>query len=112
MLVLWLFVAVALLVAEVATTAFFAVFLAAGAFAAAGVTAATGNVLAEVGVFAVVSLVGVLVGRPPLMRVARKRFPMPALSGVGQLVDQIAIVTDVVGDEHHSGHVRLGNESW
>ena len=112
MVVVWLVAAVALLVAEVMTTAFFALFLAAGAAAAAVLAAVTANIALEVVVFAVVSVGGVAAGRAPLMRMVHHPGHLPLLPGVGQLVGQVAIAADAIGDEHHPGHALLAGERW
>ncbi|GAC1344068.1 MAG: hypothetical protein NVSMB29_17380 [Candidatus Dormibacteria bacterium] len=112
MVIVWFAAAVALLVAEVVTSAFFAVFLALGAVVAGITAASTGNLAIEVAVFAVVSVGGVVVGRPPLMRMVRHGGRMPLLPGVGQLVGQLAIVADAIGDEHHPGHALIAGERW
>ncbi|MDP9326208.1 MAG: hypothetical protein M3O87_06705, partial [Candidatus Dormibacteraeota bacterium] len=65
---LWLAIALAFGVAEVITTAFYAIFIVLGAVAA-GISAQLGASLpVQVIVFAVVSIAGVVVARPPLMR--------------------------------------------
>lgn len=112
MVFIWLVAAVALLVAEVVTTAFFAIFLALGAAVAGVMAAITGSVPFEVAVFAVVSVGGVVAARPPLLRMVQHRGEMPLLPGVGQLVGQTAIVADAIGDEHHPGHALLAGERW
>jgi len=112
MILAWLVAAVALLLAEVITSAFFAVFLAAGAGAAGLVAALISNVPLEVAVFGAVSLGGVVVGRPALLRMVNRRSQLPLLPGVGQLVGQVAIAADQIGDEHHPGHALLAGERW
>ncbi|MDQ6746594.1 MAG: NfeD family protein [Candidatus Dormibacteraeota bacterium] len=112
MVLIWLAAAVVLLIAEVMTTAFFAIFLAVGAAVAGVVAAATGNVLLEVLAFAIVSVGGVAVGREPLMRRVSNHGQLPLLPGVGQLVGQVAITVDAIGDEHHPGHAQLAGERW
>lgn len=112
MVLVWLAAALALLVAEVVTTAFFAIFLALGAAVAGIVAAVTGSLSLEVVVFAIVSIGGAVVGRPPLMRMVHHRNQMPLLPGVGQLVGQMAIVADSIGDEHHPGHAVIAGERW
>lgn len=109
---IWLGVALAFLIGEILTTAFFAVFGAAGA-AGAAVVAALGFAFdAQAVVFAVVSLAGVVLGRPPLLRyLARRREPV-MLSGAENMVGQIAVVVDPIRGPHQQGHVRIAGENW
>ena len=112
MTVFWLVAGVILLGVEALTLAFFAVFIALGMFAAA-VAAGTGaQDWAQVVSFVGVAGLGILLGRPPLMRGLRSRQGALALPGVQGLVGQQAVTVDVVGDVHHPGHAMLAGERW
>jgi len=113
--VIWFVVALALLVAELASTTFYALFLALGA-AAAGVAAfgAPDSPLWLQGVIAiVVAMAGVVVVRPFLGRRLRHGAAGAIGPGIhGGFVGQRALTLDQVGDELHPGHVRLAGEVW
>jgi membrane protein implicated in regulation of membrane protease activity len=115
MYVFWFVAALGLLVLELASTTFFAVFLAAGAFAG-GVLA---FIVPDVAIWiqAVVALVvamgGVVIVRPFLSQRLRRRGEAPLTPGVhGGFVGQRALALDAIGDELHPGHVRLAGEIW
>ncbi|MFY9615159.1 MAG: NfeD family protein [Candidatus Dormiibacterota bacterium] len=109
---LWLAIALAFGVAEVVTTAFYAIFIVIGALAAA-ISAQLGAPLpVQVIVFAVVSIAGVVLARPSLLRyLARRRAP-ELLSGAESMIGQEAPVIDDIEGRHHPGHVRIAGESW
>lgn len=109
---IWLGVAIAFVVAEVITAAFFALFGAVGA-AAAAVAAALGYGFGvQAIVFAAAALLGVLAVRPLLMRyLASRKGPM-LLSGASVMLGQTAIVVDPIKGPHEPGHVRIGGEDW
>jgi len=113
--VAWFVVALALLVAELASTTFYAVFLAAGA-AAAGLVAffVPGSPLwIQFVVGIVVAMAGVAVVRPVLGRRLQRRGVGAIGPGVhGGFVGQRALTLDSVGDQLHPGHVRLAGETW
>lgn len=113
--VIWFVIAVALLVAEIASTTFYAVFLALGA-AAAGVVAVFAPdlpPLASAVVALVVAVAGVGVIRPFVGRRMHRRAPGAVGPGVhGGFVGQQALALDPIGDELHPGHVRLAGEIW
>ncbi len=115
MYIIWFVAALALLVLELASTSFFAVFLAAGAFAA-GVLA---FVLPDVAIWIqavlalVVAMAGVVIVRPFVSQRLRRRGEAPLTPGVhGGFVGQRALALDAIGDELHPGHVRLAGETW
>lgn len=112
MFVLWIVVAALLLAVEVFTTAFFAVFIAAGLLAGAIVDLLGGDLWLQLVVIIVVSVIGVLVARPPLVRLMQRNRPTIVLKGVQGIVGQSAMTVDIVGDEHHPGHALLGGERW
>ena len=93
MLVVWVVAAAVLLGIEIFATAFYAVFIAAGLIGG-------------------VSVLGVVVARPPLVRLMERRRPEVSLPGVQNIVGQRAMTVDEVGDEHHPGHAVLAGERW
>jgi Membrane protein implicated in regulation of membrane protease activity len=113
--VIWFVTALALLVLELASTTFFAVFLAAGAFAA-GLLAffVPDSAIWIQAVLAIaVAMGGVVVVRPFVSRRLRRRGEPPLMPGVhGGFVGQRALGLDEIGDELHPGHVRLVGETW
>ncbi len=113
--VIWFVIAVALLVAEIASTTFYAIFLALGA-AAAGVVAVFAPdlpPLASAVVAVVVAVAGVGLVRPFVGRRMHRRAPGAVGPGVhGGFVGQQALALDPIGDELHPGHVRLAGEVW
>jgi membrane protein implicated in regulation of membrane protease activity len=110
--VFWLAVALVFGVAEVLTTAIFAVFIVVGALAAAIVAQLGFSITIQVIVFAVVSIVGVAVARPPLMRYIRSRRTPELMSGAQSMVGQQAPVVESIKDAHSPGHVRIAGEDW
>ncbi len=96
MLLIWIVVALVFAVAEVATSAFFAAFLAAGAVAAAAVAFAGQGTLTQALAFAAVSLLGIVVARPWL----RRRFNGPrrveTMSGGISMIGEVATVVETV----------------
>jgi membrane protein implicated in regulation of membrane protease activity len=110
----WLVAGLALLAIEAHTTAFYALFLAAGAFAGAIVSAVGLPEWLAAIAFAAVATAGTGLMRPALKASwDRHQGPRLALPGSSDgLVGQRALTIDVVGDEHHPGHARLAGESW
>jgi len=101
-----------LLAIEVFATAFFAVFIAVGLIAAAVVDILGGALWVQLAVIAGVSVLGVAVARPPLVRLMQRNRPTIILKGVQGIVGQTAMTVDIVGDEHHPGHALLAGERW
>ncbi len=112
MTIFWLVAGVLLLGVEVLTVVFFSLFVALGAFGACIASALGADTWLQVVVFVGVSLVGILIGRPPLMRAVNDRRHDTSLPGVQGLVGQHAVTVDVVGDEMHPGHALLAGERW
>ena len=112
---IWFVGGLALLVAEIASTSFFAVFLAAGAFAAAILAFFLPG--SAIGIQAVVALgvagAGVVLVRPVVARRMRQRGATAGNPGVhGGFIGQRVLALDEIGDELHPGHVRLAGETW
>lgn len=113
--VVWVVIGLGLLVAEIASTTFYAVFLAVGAFAAALVAylAADSPVALQAIVGLIVAVAGVAIVRPILGRRFQHRGSDAIGPGVhGGFVGQRALALDVIGDDLHPGHVRLAGETW
>jgi membrane protein implicated in regulation of membrane protease activity len=112
MTIFWLVVGVVLLGVEVLSVAFFAAFLALGAFAACIAAGLGADTWVQVLLFVFVSLLGVALGRPPLLRMVRDRRHDTTVPGVQGLIGQRAVTVDVVGDDLHPGHAMLAGERW
>ena len=112
MTIFWLVAGVLLLGVEVLTVVFFSLFVAVGAFAACIASGLGASTWVQVLVFVGVSLLGIVIGRPPLMRMVHDRRQDTSLPGVQGLVGQRAVTVDVVGDELHPGHALLAGERW
>jgi membrane protein implicated in regulation of membrane protease activity len=112
MTIFWLVVGVLLLGIEVLSVTFFAAFLAVGAFAACIAAGVGADISVQVLLFVGVSLLGVVLARPPLMRMVHDRRHDTSVPGVQRLVGQRAVTVDVVGDELHPGHALLAGERW
>jgi membrane protein implicated in regulation of membrane protease activity len=111
MTIFWLVAGVLLLGVEVLTVVFFALFVAVGAFAACIAAGLGADTRLQVLLFVGVSLLGIVIGRPPLMRMVRDRRET-SLPGVQGLIGQRAVTVDVVGDDLHPGHALLAGERW
>lgn len=113
--VVWFILGLLLLVAEMHTAAFYAMFLGLGAFAA-GVLAFVlpdSPLWAQAVLALAVSLIGVVLVRPWFT----KRFIHQGRGALspgthGGFVGEHALATDAIGDELHPGHVRLAGENW
>jgi membrane protein implicated in regulation of membrane protease activity len=106
----WLIVAAAMLAIEATTTAFFTIYFGiaaaiAAVLAVAGVPAA-GQILA----FAVLSVGGLVLTRPALLRMTRSDQPAVP-TGVDAMRGRIGVVTKEIG-ELDSGLVKVGGETW
>jgi membrane protein implicated in regulation of membrane protease activity len=108
MAVAWVVLAIALAISEVVSVAFYAAFLAAGALAAALSAALGANVIIQAIVFLVVSVLGIGLLRP---LVVRARLPRLS-SGAPGMIGQTAIVVDAIPSSHEPGHVRIEGERW
>jgi membrane protein implicated in regulation of membrane protease activity len=111
----WFVAALALLVLELASTTFFAIFLAVGA-AAAGALAFVfpdSPLWVQAVVAIVVAMAGVVIVRPFMSKRLRRQGEGPLTPGVhGGFVGQRALAIDEIGDQLHPGHVRLAGETW
>jgi membrane protein implicated in regulation of membrane protease activity len=104
---------VLLVVGEVSTQAFVALFLALGAGVAAVLAALGVDAVWQVLAGAATAVLGLMAVRPSIKRLMDRHahtFQYPGMSG--GLVGQRAITVDEVGDEQHPGHALLANERW
>ncbi len=113
--IVWLVLGVGLLLAELHTAAFYAIFLGVGALAA-GVLAFVlpdSPIWLQAALALVVAIVGVAIVRPRFATRFLSHTGGSASRGVhGGFVGEHALATDPIGDELHPGHVRLAGESW
>jgi membrane protein implicated in regulation of membrane protease activity len=112
MVVLWLVVVLAFAILEVATVSLFAAWVAIGALAAAAASAAGADIVVQSVVFAGVSLLGLVLLRPPLLRYVQRRRARGMGSGADGMIGQDAPVVEAIGGHHEPGHVRIGGENW
>jgi membrane protein implicated in regulation of membrane protease activity len=112
MTIFWLVAGVLLLGVELLTVVFFSLFVAVGAFAACIAAGLGADTWLQVVLFVGVSMLGMVIGRPPLMRLVHDRRHDITLPGVQGLVGQRAVTVDLVGDELHPGHALLAGERW
>ena len=108
MVIAWVATALIMAVVEVASVAFYALFLAIGALAAALAALFGLDVIPQALVFLVVSGLGVIGLRPILIR---RRRP-PVASGAAGMIGQAAVVTDSIGGGQERGHVHVAGEDW
>jgi membrane protein implicated in regulation of membrane protease activity len=108
----WLVVAAILAIAEMLTTAFAAVFLAAGAVAAALAAALGAGLVLQALAFAAVSILGIFGVRPVLVRYRETHKSEILASGAEAMIGQTATVVEATAGRQAWGHVRIGGESW
>jgi membrane protein implicated in regulation of membrane protease activity len=110
--IVWLAVALIFAVVEVATAVLFGGFITLGALAAAVAAFIGADLLTQAIVFAVVSMLGLVVARRPLMAYLKARHGPETLSGAYAMIGQNAVVVDPITGEHRRGHVRIAGEDW
>ena len=107
----WLLVAVVLVVAELLTLAFVALYFAVGAVGAAIAGGLGANVGIQLAVFGIVSLASLFLTRSPLRR-ALSRTPT-VVSNAPTVVGKRAVVTrPILEGPGQRGQVRVGTEEW
>lgn len=107
----WLLVAILLVVAELLTLAFVALYFAVGAVGAAIAGGLGANVGIQLAVFGIVSLASLLLTRRPLRR-ALGRTPT-VVSNAPTVVGKRAVVTrPILEGPGQRGQVRVGTEEW
>jgi membrane protein implicated in regulation of membrane protease activity len=107
----WLVAAILFGILEVATVAFFAVFIAAGALAAALVAQLGAGIVVQVLVFGMVSLLGLIALRPFAVRRLRHR-GHALVSGADAMLGQHVVVVDAIPGTGEPGHVLISGERW
>lgn len=112
MALIWIAIALAFAVAEVGTVSLFAAFLCLGAIGAAAVALIGLGHLYQVLAFAVVSLLGMVLARPWLLRRLSRRASTATVSGAASMIGEIAVVVRPSGATDHMGHVRIWGENW
>jgi len=115
LVVLWVLAGLILLAVELHAASFYAVFLAIGSFCAAlfAWLVPSSPIWVQAAVAAVVSVIGLFALRPIASRTFLKSTGGVVSRGVhGGLVGEEALTVDLVGDEHHPGHVVLAGERW
>src|SRR2546426_632122 len=110
--IVWLAVALVFAVVEVATAALFGGFVTLGALAAAVAAFVGADILTQAIVFAVVSMLGLVVARRPLMAYLKARHGPQTLSGAYAMIGQQAVVVDAITGAQDRGHVRIAGEDW
>jgi len=108
--VIWLIVAVAFGVGEIATLSFFLAPFAGGALVAAVVSGAGGGTALSLVVFLVVSIALLAALRPVALRHMRQA---PRLrTGTAALVGRTVVVTERISNDEGVGCVRIDGEVW
>jgi membrane protein implicated in regulation of membrane protease activity len=108
-LVVWLVLGVVLVVAELFTTTFVLLMLAAGAFAAAAVAALDVGVVGQGIVFAVVSALA-LAGVRPALRRHLKGSERDTPMGISAIEGASCLVVEEIDEDH--GMVKIEGELW
>ena len=109
MIVVWLVVSAALIVAEIISLGLTTIWFAIGALAAALAAFLGARITTQLIVFAVLSLVFLIFTAP----VARKHFMrQPEKTNVESLVGMIGVVTDAIDNLKSEGTVSLNGQEW
>lgn len=108
--VIWILVAVAFGLGELATTSFFLAPFSGGALAAALVAAIGGGAVATWAVFIVASLLLLWVVRP--IARAHRRQPAQLRTGTAALIGRRAIVVERIANDEGVGCVKVDGEVW
>lgn len=108
----WIALALVFAIGEVLSVALFAAFLSLGAVAAAVVGLTGESWLAQVLAFALVSVLGIVVARPFLIRHLIRRSAYDTVSGASSMIGEVALVVQGARGLHDRGHVRILGENW
>ncbi len=108
----WIAVALIFAIGEVVTLGLVAGFIALGAVGAAVAAFVGLNIVGQAIVFGVVSLLGLVAVRRPLLFYLESRHAPETLSGAAGMVGQVAMVVDTIGGPDQRGHVRIQGEDW
>jgi membrane protein implicated in regulation of membrane protease activity len=106
----WIVIAVAMLAIEATTTSFFTIYFAVAAAIAAGLAVVGVPPVAQIIAFALLSVGGVALTRPALLRMAGTNTPAVP-TGVDAMRGRIGVVTKPIG-ELEPGLVKVGGETW
>lgn len=107
---IWIVVAVAMLAIEATTTSFFTIYFGVAAAIAAVLAVAGLPVAAQIIAFGLLSLGGLALTRPALLRMAGSNTPAIP-TGVDAMRGRIGVVTKPIG-ELEPGLVKVGGETW
>jgi membrane protein implicated in regulation of membrane protease activity len=107
----WLLVAVLLVVTELLTLAFVALYLAVGALGAAIAGGLGANVGIQLAVFGIVSLASLVLTRRPLRR-ALGRTPTMVSNAPTVVGKRAAVTRPILEGPGQRGQVRVGTEEW
>ena len=108
----WIAVALIFAIGEVVTLGLVAGFIALGAVGAAVAAFIGFNIVGQAIIFGVVSLLGIVAVRRPLLFYLESRHAPETLSGAAAMVGQVAMVVDTIGGPDQRGHVRIQGEDW
>ena len=108
-LVMWIVLAAALAVLEIATMGFVALYFAVGAVAAAIVAWLGGDLPVQLAAFAITGVVLMIATRPFLKR--KLEAPM-VHTNVDRMVGKRGIVTIAIDNDSNTGQIRVGTEYW
>jgi membrane protein implicated in regulation of membrane protease activity len=107
----WAAVAALLVVAEILTLTFVALYFAAGALAASLAAAFGGGTAVQLLVFAVVSVVSLLLTRRPLLS-AMERQPVVQSNAPTVVGKRAVVIKPILEGPGQRGQVRVGTEHW
>lgn len=107
----WAAVAALLVVAEILTLTFVALYFAAGALAASLAAAFGGGTAVQLLVFAIVSVVSLLLTRRPLLQ-AMQRQPVVPSNAPTVVGKRAVVIKPILEGPGQRGQVRVGTEHW
>ncbi len=108
---IWLIIAIALTILEVATAGFGVICFAIGAALSALVAGLGGNFTLQIVIFAVVSLLTFIFLRPMVLRFLDKR-SKDVKTNVDALVGRKGIVSERIDASQHLGRVAIDGDDW
>lgn len=108
---IWLIIAIALTILEVATAGFGVICFAIGAALSALVAGVGGNFTLQIIVFAAVSLLTFIFLRPMVLRFLDKR-SKDVKTNVDALVGRKGIVSERIDAAQHLGRVAIDGDDW
>ncbi len=108
--IIWLFVAVVLGLAELASMAFVCLMLAGGAVAASVAAALGGSIEIQVGAFVAVSTLALLGVRPYAKKMRESKSGPDADIGLQALEGSTALVLEHI--DKHNGLIKINGQEW